>query len=401
MVVGAGVLGVTTAYRLAQRGADVVLVDAGSVGAGASGASFAHVNASYAGYWDYVELRHAGVAGYRRLRSELGATPWLRDVGFLQVHRPGTASPDLDRHLRRLRDIGYYGLAVDGADVAALAPEVSVDDVGAAYFFADEGYVDLHAMLGDLTRRAQSLGVAVRTDDPVVAATTNGSTVTGVRLRSGTEFDCDHLVTCCGRWTDDVLGLAGHRTALVAPTSSADVTVPGLLVVTTPAAGGVSRLVSVDDLNLRPDGGGRTMLWSSLVDARLRAAGGADAGPAVIGDLAEELLHGARQVVPSLGSARVESTVAVLRAMPADGMPVVGHVEGIGGLYVLLAHAAVTLAPALAEIAAGEIVDGRADDRVERFRAGRLTGGGAPRSDAKTSDADTRQATVPAGGTHQ
>lgn len=385
MVVGAGVLGVTTAYRLAQRGADVVLVDAGPVGAGTSGATFAHVNASYAGYWDYVELRHAGVAGYRRLRSELGAAPWLRDVGFVEVHRPGTYSSELDRHLCRLRDIGYHGWAVDGPGVASLEPGLSVDDVGGACFFADEGYVDLPAMLGDLTRRARSLGVSVRTDDPVVAVTTSGSTVTGVRLRSGADVECDHLVTCGGRWTDDLLALAGARTTLVAPPSSAELTVPGLLVVTTPTAGGVSRVVSVDDLNLRPDGGGRTMLWSGMVDARLRAAGGADAGAAVIRELAQELLRSARQVVPALGPVEVGSAVVALRAMPADGMPVVGAVEGIRGLYVLLAHAAVTLAPVLAEIAAAEIVDGRTDDRVERFRAGRLIGGvRAPRSDTET-----------------
>src|SRR5919109_2768894 len=84
VVVGGGVLGAMTALRLAERGSAVSLVDASVPGSGTSATTFAHINASYAGYWDYFELRAAGVAGYRRLRAELGSAPWLRDTGFMQ-----------------------------------------------------------------------------------------------------------------------------------------------------------------------------------------------------------------------------------------------------------------------------------------------------------------------------
>src|SRR5438093_2438198 len=84
VVVGAGIVGVLTALRLAEKGLKVTLVDHSRPNAGTSGTSFAQVNASYAGYWDYYELRAAGVAGYRRLRAELGGAPWFIDSGFLQ-----------------------------------------------------------------------------------------------------------------------------------------------------------------------------------------------------------------------------------------------------------------------------------------------------------------------------
>ena len=91
VVVGGGVVGVVTALRLAERGAHVPLVDADVPGSGTSGTTFAHVNASYAGYWDYFELRAAGVAGYRRLRAEFGSAPWLVDTGFLLLESsPGS-----------------------------------------------------------------------------------------------------------------------------------------------------------------------------------------------------------------------------------------------------------------------------------------------------------------------
>src|SRR6185503_13103005 len=44
IVIGAGVVGANVAYRLAQAGAEVIVVDAGAPGGGTSGASFAWAN---------------------------------------------------------------------------------------------------------------------------------------------------------------------------------------------------------------------------------------------------------------------------------------------------------------------------------------------------------------------
>jgi len=44
LVVGAGCVGANVAYRLAERGAAVTVLDAGAPGAGTSGASFAWTN---------------------------------------------------------------------------------------------------------------------------------------------------------------------------------------------------------------------------------------------------------------------------------------------------------------------------------------------------------------------
>jgi glycine/D-amino acid oxidase-like deaminating enzyme len=52
---------------------------------------------------------------------------------------------------------------------------------------------------------------------------------------------------------------------------------------------------------------------------------------------------------------------------------VAGWVPQADGLYVIVAHAAVTLAPALGELAASEIADLRDDPLLERFRPGRFS----------------------------
>lgn len=370
VVVGAGVVGVTTAYRLAQAGADVTLVDAGDVGGGASGATFAHVNASYAGYWSYVELRRAGLDGYRRLQQEIGGAPWWHDTGYLSVHRCGNQVAELDRHLDRLLAMGYPAARISGQP-SALEPALAHLDAERAYHFPSEGYVDTAAMLKDLAGRTGELGASVRTGDPVTALLTSGQDVTGVRLRSGETLACDQLILCCGRWTDEVLGLAGLESQYVEHDFAAGTPVPGLLVVTEAVRGSVNNVVSVDDVNYRPYGENQTMVWSGTVDRQLLELGGENADPDVPIRLGKELLAAASQFVPALESVPMHRAMVTVRAMPADGLPIVGQPSGLHGVYVVLAHAAVTLAPALADVVVAEVVHGRNDARLDRFRPDR------------------------------
>jgi glycine/D-amino acid oxidase-like deaminating enzyme len=54
-------------------------------------------------------------------------------------------------------------------------------------------------------------------------------------------------------------------------------------------------------------------------------------------------------------------------------MPIVGPLPGLGSIYVAAAHSGVTLAPAIGELVAGEIVDAETAARLEPFRLGRFS----------------------------
>jgi D-hydroxyproline dehydrogenase subunit beta len=372
VVVGSGVVGVVTALRLAERGVEVTLVDASVPGSGTSGSTFAHVNASYAGYWDYFELRAAGVAGYRRLRSELGSAPWLVDTGFLQFERSPQQHGELSEHADRLRDAGYPVARVRPDDVRRrLEPDLVIpSDVEEVFFYPDEGYVEVQPMLAQLLRAAAQLGVGVRVNDRVVGFQTAGDRVRGVTLESGERIAADVVVCSCGRWTDAVLALAGVEVAVMAP-DAAGSTAPGLIAVSSPIVSSLRRVVCAAGMNVRPDGGGRLMLWSGDLDARVRSS--ADPSPTLVGGLAREAIEVGSRYLPALESAGVEKAHVCIRSLPRDGLPVVGWIPRVEGLYVLAAHAAVTLAPVLGEAAAAEIADLTDDARLARFRPDRFS----------------------------
>jgi glycine/D-amino acid oxidase-like deaminating enzyme len=232
-------------------------------------------------------------------------------------------------------------------------------------------------MIRDLLARARRLGVVVHTGDPVTAVVSAGRDVTGVQTRSGHRLECDHMVICCGRWTDELLGLMGLETRLVAKEWGGGTPVSGLLVVTEAVPDSVSRVVSVDDVNYRPETAARTMLWSAVTDRELLALGGVRAEPEVPARLAQELLEAASRHVPALRSTRVRQAMTAMRALPTDGLPIVGRLPDVDGPYIVLAHAGVTLAPALANAVVAEVVHGHEDDRLARFRPDRLPAAGA------------------------
>src|SRR5437764_5540195 len=136
VVIGAGVMGTMTAYRLAQRGARVMLIDAEGGGSGTTASSYAQVNASYEGYWDYFALRAAGVAGYRRLRAELSQAQWLADVGCGQFESDETKRVALARHTGRLQAAGYSVVSLTRERFAEMEPDVTVPaDVSEIFYY--------------------------------------------------------------------------------------------------------------------------------------------------------------------------------------------------------------------------------------------------------------------------
>ena len=83
VVIGAGSVGANVAYRLAERGAKVTVLEAGAPGGGTSGTSFAWTNSFHKTPRDYHELNTASMAEHLSLVVELGGGDWHKQEGAL------------------------------------------------------------------------------------------------------------------------------------------------------------------------------------------------------------------------------------------------------------------------------------------------------------------------------
>lgn len=285
-IIGAGVLGASTAHHLAGE-AEVFLIDSGSPGA--TGCSYSRLSAWGKGPDSYFRLNHAGMRAHAAM-----AGPWYHPCGTLLT---GSAA-DREQAVR----LGYTVETVDDDRV----------------FLPEEGWVD-----APLFARSLAAG-----------ATFLARTVTGLRPGWEVVFDdgslrADVVVNTAGNGAARIAAMAGHSLSLV-PSE-------GMLVELSAPDHPLRHIVHTDDVTLRPISADRLLLRGLSADADL--ASGLVA--------AADLLLLATKVVPWLEFATIHDIRIGSRVIPLGGLPSVGAVPGVDGYLHAVAHSGVILAPVI------------------------------------------------------
>ena len=126
IVIGAGVIGSAVAYRLAEAGASVTIVEGNRVGGGTSGISFAWTNSNNKHPRPYHDLNANGMKAHAALRDEFGVTPWLHQSGSLEWCREAERSSQREK-VERLKSWGYAIDYITKKELAELEPDIDLD----------------------------------------------------------------------------------------------------------------------------------------------------------------------------------------------------------------------------------------------------------------------------------
>lgn len=361
VVVGAGVLGACVSYHLARAGVEVVVLEEAGPASGTSGATFAadvtHLKTPHT----YYRLNRQGSDGHRALAEELDGPTWRHPVPLVQWADSDDMQRTLHEQASRVREWGHDCRSAPASVLSELAPAVDP-----AACTVDEVVVHTGTSWFDAPRLVNALlDAAVRAG----AEAHYGTRVTGL-LRSGTRvvgaeagersWGADVVVNCAGPAADQIAALAGARLPLRH--------VPGLVAESAPLSEEpLTAILSAPGIDLRPTADGGVLALSWEVDARLDGT--------TADGLPSELHRRASTVVPGLDGARIADARIGVRPVPLDGLPLVGETEEAPGLYHLVSHSAVTLAPVLGRLAAQEITSGRAVEELDAYRPGRAING--------------------------
>jgi glycine/D-amino acid oxidase-like deaminating enzyme len=351
-VVGCGLVGAAVARELALRGVQALVYEARSPGAGTSGTTFAWVNSYNKPPRPNHDLNVAGIRAHADLQAEVPAGPrWFFQTGNL-------VWPEREDVTARLESWGYPVRRITIREARALEPDLHLSArTDGLLFLPEEGYVLPAVLIARLLGEALDLGAELRCPahvqgfEPVAG---------GVRmwLEGGSSDLVDAVVSCAGRWTAALLGDAGYTLPMVDPDARGSTAV-GFLAYTHPAPVRLTRVLTTPRLHVRPDGGGRLVLQALDLDA-----GAGPTGRELTRRLAALLKRGEHAALESIRVGR--------RALPADGLSVVGHVDDGARVYVVATHSGVTLAPELARLAAAEIAGGRHEEALAPFRPQRF-----------------------------
>lgn len=203
VIVGAGILGLSTAHALVERGVrSITIVEATVPGAGATGRSGALVRANYD---NAVEARLAlhALEYWRAFGDRVGGTCGFQDVGLL-VAVPPDESEAAAALAEAQRGWGVAIGALDREAARTLAPRLRTDDLGLVLHHPDAGCCDAGLTVAAYVARLARDGVELRFGLPALALAGAGDRVVGVETREGL-VPGDAVVLAAGVWTNGLL----------------------------------------------------------------------------------------------------------------------------------------------------------------------------------------------------
>jgi sarcosine oxidase, subunit beta len=208
VVVGGGVMGCSIAFHLAERGADVLLLERGTVCSGMTARSGAIIRTHYTNAPE-ARMALAGLACFRDWRERVGGWCGFTVTGAVILVGPHDAER-LRRNVAMLRGLGVDTEVATPADLAAEHPELDTRGIGLAAVEPGSGYADPVATTFAFASRAVDLGARIRQGVAVHAVRLAGGRVTGLATSDG-EVGADAVVLACGPWVDPLARTAGFQ----------------------------------------------------------------------------------------------------------------------------------------------------------------------------------------------
>ncbi|MCF2573583.1 NAD(P)/FAD-dependent oxidoreductase [Brevibacterium sp. UCMA 11754] len=368
LVIGAGVLGLVTAWNLQKDGHDVTIVDKVGKYAGASHRSFAWINANHKLPESYHRLNAAGVEAHERLQEELAEHGrWFHQLGCILSDSTQDASENYAARAQESQEFGYPVESVDRAQLGELEPEIKWPN-DTALFFPKDGHLD-NFTFGDLVHRLLTeSGVDVLIREVGSINTTPSSA--DVAFVDGSTESFDQVVIAAGAESGPIAQRSG-MTLPVAPLDSPGPRTHSLLGITTPTEVELGRVVISDRINVRPRSDGSMFVQIPSVEHRTEEGESPD--------LLEEIRVVMETSLKELFGTPVpvEEVIFSGRSFPEDGLSIVGYLDDSHRVYSLVTHSGMTLGPLLGRLVANELNGGQ-EELLDEFRPSRFRNGVVP-----------------------
>jgi glycine oxidase len=340
VVVGAGLIGSSIAWRLAQRGKRVVLLDKGEPGTEASWAA-AGVLIPTAGetVTQLYQLYRASHAAYPafvdEVRDATGSQVEFRQCGQLVLAFDEREEGLLRQRLEHQRRADFPAELLSPEEARRLEPAIN-PELRLALRFPTHGLVDNRTFARSMVAAALRTGVTVRANEAVLSLSLAGDRVTGVET-SRSSISADVVVNAAGAWSSQLTPwLKGAMTAA-----------KGEIIALRTERRPVDHIVSVNagtaSVSTRSDG--RSLAHATHFDGIFDKD--------VRGSSVRYLLGVAERAVPGLSDAPFYEAWAGLRPLSADGLPIIGPDQRTGLLWATGHHGnGILSAPITAEIIA-------------------------------------------------
>ncbi len=354
VVVGAGAIGLACAWRAAQAGLTVTVLERDRPGAGASGVAagmLAPVGEATWGEEGLLGLALHSHAAWPAFAAELAETSGA-DVGYLplgalHVALDSDEAAELRRRHELMRSLDLDASVLSPSQARGLEPGLTPRCAGAVHA-PHEAAVDPGALVGALAAAAERAGAEVIAGAEVAGAIGGPERVEGVVTSDGTRYPAGNVLLASGSWAGAAEWVPPRARPPVRPVKGE------ILTLRAPADPPCERVVVTDRVYVVPRGDGRVIVGATVEERGFDLA--------VTAGGVHELLREAYRALPDIAELEFVGARSGLRPGTPDNAPLVGP-TAVDGLFLATGHYrnGILLAPATATAVLAALTGDRPD----------------------------------------
>lgn len=211
IVIGAGVIGTSTAFHLAQLGArNVLVLDRKTVGEGTTSQSSGILRTHYS-VQENVELAQLSWKAFNNFADYVQddeASCGLVKCGYMIWAPEGDKLEPLRASLKAQEEQGIPLRYLDGKQAGELLPIAQFDDAALISFEPEAGFADAYLVATSFARAARRRGVTVKEGVSVERVIVENGRVAGVETSAG-RFMSNTVISTQNIWTPELAAWTG------------------------------------------------------------------------------------------------------------------------------------------------------------------------------------------------
>lgn len=360
LVIGGGIQGASTAYRLALKGVSVTVVEKDSVSRHASGVNAGGIRLLGRNVAE-IEMSKAAMNMWKQLDDELDA-----DTGFRTRSLINIAADEADLNILRSREKQmheksyFHEIMLDQKELRERLPHVADHCIGGVVSEQDGYAIPFHSTQA-FRIAAERLGAKFYEGEQVRQIRKVGES--WLVMTETKQYQAEHVVNCAGAWADLISVMMGDNVPMSysAPMLMITARMPHFA---TPVVGAVSRPLSFKQFEngtVLIGGGAKGFADRENKKTRLDYS------------LLAEGAQNAIDFFPIMKTACINRMWSGLEAYMPDNLPVIGKSARGGNAYHAFGFSAhgFQLGPVIGQVMADLITEGESRFDLDPFRVNR------------------------------
>ena len=357
VIVGGGIVGITTAYYLIESGINCTIIEKDPIGSHASGFAYGSIGASKIQGPNYP-LALKGCSLHKQLSEFLpgytGIDIQYRDKSSIRLAFNEKEKQYLLQNDSNLSEVEFNWL--EPSQIFSLEPSISKLIIGGV-FVKKSMDVNPYNLLSALHAAIKIKGAQIIYDEVIGLKINSNSSLT-VNLKNAPSLLCNKIVISTGPWSSTFSNWINIKLPIMPLKGQIlRLSKPGILE-------NCSVSWSGNYANLKSDG----LIWTGTTEENQ----GYDESTTI--ESRDQIMQSAVKMIPDIKNAEIVKQTACIRPMSPDNLPIIGSFADYPQIYVGTGglRSGITLGPAMGKIISELILQNSTDMDITPFSPDRF-----------------------------